>query len=858
MNIRTTLFGILSLLFPFTNLLAQSTTWEGIEQQQAAWVTNTSRPYSITQGLEGHHLSLWASHGRFYDLHKQRWRWQRPALYTTCEDLFTQTIVVPFLIPMLENAGAVVFTPRERDWQRHEAIVDNDSPTPYYNENGRSQEWQSTAMKGFAFHAGPYHDGENPFEAGTARMIETTGKKNKQNTATYQPDIPETGRYAVYVSYQTLAQSVDDARYTVYHQGQATTFKVNQQMGGSTWVYLGTFNFDKGCSEGNRVVVSNLSSQSGVVTTDAVRFGGGMGNIAREGTVSGMPRCLEAARYWAQWAGMPYKIYSTKDGENDYGDDINVRSLMTNELLGGSAFAPDSSGRRVPIELSLAIHSDAGYNKPYGEGVFGSLTICTTGYGKPLLASGRSREMSRELASELLDNATADLQFKYRTWEPREVRDRNYSETRLPWVPSAIFETLSHQSYSDMRRGLDPNFRFTFARSIYKTLARYISRKHGKPCTIAPLAPRNFRIEFMEGTHGEIRLSWKATPDPKEPTANPTAYVLYVAEEGHDFDNGMLVEGNSILLRLRPGALVHFRVAAVNKGGLSFPSQVLSACFRSEKSPTVMIVDGFHRLSGPALCNEGFDIDEDPGVSYGRTAGLLGHQRGFDIRKIGVEGSTGLGYTSDDMLGRFVGGNEFDYVRTHASAIYHAGKYNIVSCSSDAIEGVPLYKNDVVDLILGLERNDGHSLVPYKSFTPALRSALAQYAAEGGRVLASGAYLGSDMLLSEEQRFCAEVLKFEYAGQYRMSGETINGLGTSFDFYHLLNEDHYAATSCDIIMPAEKKAFPAMAYADGTSAAVAYRDRKYRSFTMGFPLECIKNDQKRAAIMKGILNFLLK
>ena len=28
---------------------------------------------------------------------------------------------------MLENAGAIVYTPRERDWQRNEVIVDNDT-----------------------------------------------------------------------------------------------------------------------------------------------------------------------------------------------------------------------------------------------------------------------------------------------------------------------------------------------------------------------------------------------------------------------------------------------------------------------------------------------------------------------------------------------------------------------------------------------------------------------------------------------------------------------------------------------------------------------------------------------------------
>lgn len=132
-------------------------------------------------------------------------------------------------------------------------------------------------------------------------------------------------------------------------------------MGGGTWVYLGTFDFDRGCDGYNQVVVTNRSQSKGLITTDAVRFGGGMGNIERGGTVSGLPRCLEGARYYAQWAGVPYKYYSTKNGTDDYGDDINVRSLMSNWLGGGSVYMPLIKGKRVPIELSLAVHSDAGY-----------------------------------------------------------------------------------------------------------------------------------------------------------------------------------------------------------------------------------------------------------------------------------------------------------------------------------------------------------------------------------------------------------------------------------------------------------------------------------------------------------------
>lgn len=151
-----------------------------------------------------------------------------------------------------------------------------------------------------------------PGRHGTLRR---NGKKPEKAFAQWIPDIPETGKYAVYVSYQTLPGSVSDAKYLVFHKGGVTEFKVNQQMGGGTWVYLGTFEFDKGTNDYGMVVLSNESKQKGVVCADAVRFGGGMGNISRGGSISGLPRYLEGARYAAQWAGMPYGIYSPAEGK---------------------------------------------------------------------------------------------------------------------------------------------------------------------------------------------------------------------------------------------------------------------------------------------------------------------------------------------------------------------------------------------------------------------------------------------------------------------------------------------------------------------------------------------------------------
>ena len=836
----------------------KSRLWGDIDYDGEPWVKNISAPFKVTHGLQNRHLSLWASHGRFYDVANGYWRWQRPKLFGTTEDLYTQTIVVPYLIPMLEKAGAIVFTPRERDWQKEEVIVDNDGSKSYYIEATKGDKWRTTAEPGFAYHTGTYTDGENPFIAGSARMVKTTTSKSKYSLATYQPRFQKAGRYAVYVSYQTFENSVKDALYTVWHKGERTQFRVNQQMGGGTWVYLGTFDFDAGYSEFNRVTISNQSDEKVIVTTDAVRFGGGMGNIERDGETSKMPRALEGARYWAQWAGMPYQIYSGREGTNDYADDINVRSMMTNLLGGGSCYMPTLAGRGVPIELALAIHSDAGYAKD-GQGLIGSLSICTTKFNNGKLNAGISRMASRDFADALLSNQTLDLKYKYGQWNRRELFDRNYSETRLPEVPSAILETMSHQNFPDMRYGQDPNFRFTLARSIYKTILRYVNDQHGRPFIVSPLAPNHFRIALKGNV---ARLNWEAVNDPQEATAKPTGYIVYTAVGKADFDNGIYVRSKTEHeVEMEPGLVYHFKVAAVNRGGESFTTEVLSACYEPKATKTVLIVNGFHRLSSPAIRNteneQGFDLNEDPGVTYGPTFGWSGRQVNYSRAEMGIENG-GLGSTGDELAGMLIAGNDFNYVTTHAHAIATAKRYNIVSCSSEAVEKgeVNLTDYDAVDLLLGLERNDGHSVKEYKTFSTAMQKALEHYANHSGAMLVSGAYIGTDMSSAEERQFLKTTLKSSWGGRSQTTDSMVKGLGTEMAYWKALNEEHYAATSADILQPV-KPAYTAMQYADGYGAAVAYQG-SCKLFVMGFPFECIKGEQKQATIMRGIMNFLLK
>lgn len=834
--------------------------WGKTEYEGAPWVMNDSRPYFVSHGLFDRHLSLWASHGRYYDGKKDRWKWQRPNLFGTTEDLFTQTIVIPYLIPMLENAGAVVFTPRERDWQKNEVIVDNGGRG--YVEDSGKETWKTAQEKGFAYHAGTYRDGENPFTQGTARAVKAT-KKADVSWASYQPNIPQGGKYAVYVSYQSLKNSVSDAQYIVMHKGQRTVFKVNQQMGGGTWVYLGTFDFDRGTNEFNRVVVTNSSSESGVVTTDAVRFGGGMGNIERGGSCSGMPRCLEGARYSAQWAGAPYSVYSSKNGSDDYGDDINVRSNMTNWLAGGSTYVPTLEGKKVPIELSLAVHSDAGYTT-VNDSIIGSLAICTTSFNDGRLNSGVSRMVSHDFADSLLTGLQRDISGKYRKWTRRYLWDRNYSETRKPEVPSAIIETMSHQNFADMRRGLDPNFRFTLARSLYKTILRFVNGNHSVPSVVQPLPVSNFRIE--RNSSGGLRLSWIAEKDEQEPTAVPTSYIVYTSEDGMGFDNGTVVYTSSFDFEAKKGVNYCFKVTALNRGGESFPSETLAAYLsKSAHAKDILVVDGFSRLSGPAVVDDysrqGFDLGSDIGVSYGLTAGWNGRQQCFDKSRAGSEGEGSLGYCGDELAGRFIMGNNRDGSVCHVKDIAMSGAYNVVGCSLEALDNnlVKLDHYNLVDIAFGLQRNDGHSLVVYKTFSETLQSKLRSYAKSGGRILVSGAYVGSDMTQPHERSFMSDVLKTTFTGTDTNAGNNmVDGLGLSFDIIRQINDRHFAATSVDRIAVCDGRSFAAMRYQDGSTAGVAYDGTDYKSFVMGYPYECINNVRTRQQVMKGLLGFLLK
>ncbi|MBO5951665.1 MAG: xanthan lyase, partial [Bacteroidaceae bacterium] len=350
--------------------------WNSTAYNGAAWVRNISKSFSIDKGLDNIHLSITPSHGYHFDSSKERrWEWQRPPLYTTREDLLSQSFVYPYLIPMLENAGAIVYSSRERDWQTECVIVDNsDDKLSFKLTSPKKRSWQK--RMGFGYNP----DSTKICLSGNKSTVHTintnSGKATDNAVAMWIPNIPSDGDYAVYVTYQSYPNSVTDAKYMVFHSGGTTEFSVNQQIGGGTWVYLGTFHFKKGQSAQAMVTLDNSNSTSGMVCADAVRFGGGFSTAIRDDQPADIARYLEGAKYYAEFAGAPDSVFSKYSGADEYREDIWTRPYMTNWLSGSSIFNTSEKGLGVPIELAFALHTDAGYF--YGDTLTGSLGIHTT------------------------------------------------------------------------------------------------------------------------------------------------------------------------------------------------------------------------------------------------------------------------------------------------------------------------------------------------------------------------------------------------------------------------------------------------------------------------------------------------
>ncbi len=846
-------------------------------------------------GLDGANIAMWQSHGWYFEPKLNRWEWQRARIFQTVEDVYTQSYVMPFLMPMLENAGAYVMSPRERDINPTEIIIDADNAaTPGYSDHNGANKWKTYKDKGFAWDGKYLVNGSHPFNEGTARIVESVrpDSRTEPARATWTADFPEDGTYAVYVSYVTTPKSAPDARYTINTANGPRSFTVNQKMGGGTWIYLGHFPFKAGKQDA--VELSGYSKTPGaIISADAVKIGGGKGVVARivkepldsidyKYTPSGYPKFVEGARYFLQWAGAPDSVFTPSDYVNDYGDDYKCRGNWVNWLAGGSSQLPDREGLNIPVDLSFAFHSDAGTFK--NDSIVGTLGIyCTSG---ETLGNGAGRNNSRDLTDLVMTNITEDIRSTFEpNWTRRGMWDQSYYEARVPAVPAMLLELLSHQNFADMKYGLDPAFRFVVSRAIYKAMLQFIAHRDGRQYVVQPLPVKNFAIAPTgERTY---RLSWAETVDSLETSAKPTYYIIeHRVGNNIGFTYLDKVDKPEYTVTVSDTDIHSYRIIAGNDGGVSFPSEVLALCDLNNGKPAVEVVNGFTRVSAPdwfefSETYAGFNDEKDHGVPYIQDISFIGSQFEFrrDIPWMDDD-AAGFGASRSDYEKDVIAGNTFDHVYSHGKAIAAAG-HSFYSSSVGAYQAAPVADNDakIVDLILGkqkeIKRGRGVFGTYFKTFPAELQNKIKASTANGTSIFVSGAYVATDLwdnpnsseeVAKADQAFATEVLGYHWrVGQASVTGEAYEVScrfkefnGGEFKFYNELNPDCYAIESPDSFYAADSKTgCTIMRYSENNLVAgTASKFPAYRTVVIGFPFETIKSCDSRNKLMGQILNFL--
>lgn len=515
--------------------------------------------------LSGKTIFVSAGHGWYWAWTGTTWVWttQRGVNCDLVEDFSNAEIVDSYLLRYLWNAGADVWTVRERDMNTVEVIVDNDGGAPGYQETGT---WYTSVYTGYQGLTYRYT---------WAALTETA-------TAAWRPTIPQDGYYGVYVWYRHGTNRATDALYRVHHGGGVTEVRLNQEAHGLTWRYLGTYYFLAGA--GGQVTLSNQSAEVGqALIADAVRFGGGMGSIDYGGGRSERPRYEEACQPWAQYQGAPSSVWGPLD-PNQYND-------------------PRCRPRYAEWEKETG--EDAVYISWHSNATVGDCSGTASGtesYVYLDYTPAGSAELQYYIHNELIGDIRA---LWDPAWTDRGRRTADFAEVReLETIPGVLLELAFHDTPADASSLREPDFRRLAARAVYQGIVRYYAAKDGVPVRLLPEAPCS--VTARNSGPGQVTLSWQAPPS-GDPWGDPAAwYKVYVGTEGHAFDNGRVFTATrGTISGLLPGTLYFFRVTALNAGGESFPC--LTAAVRTTETgnrPPVLVVDGFDRLDQHALLYE--------------------------------------------------------------------------------------------------------------------------------------------------------------------------------------------------------------------------------------------------------------
>ena len=595
-------------------------------------------------------------------------------------------------------------------------------------------------------------------------------------------------------------------------RGGTTVWTQNQQQDGYTWKYVGSYYFDAGSNAAaGSVLVSNQGSVPGrYVVADAVRFGGGMGDVTDPdgGGVSGKPRWEESGYYQAGFMGKP-----------DWQSAGTVTAMPRYAEWEAEAW---EAGKCI----YLSWHSNAFDGSARGTISF---AYSSGGWGGTFNGVAGGDKLRNYVHDEMIN----DIRLGWEAgWQDRGKTTANFGEinpSNNDEMPGALIEVAFHDNATDAAALLDPNFRRLVARAVYQGIVKFYNAEMSgfTNSTLLPEPPTHLRIGNLGG--GEVVLAWNAPPSnaPSGLYGGPaTGYRLYRSANGRGFDNGTDIVGTSTLVTgLATGETVYFRVTATNAGGESFPSETLAVRPPTGSAPEVLIVNGFDRIDGSANL-----VTDDP-------------------------------YSSNPLQRGFVWlMNTYDYAIAHAEALAAADPaLGFDACANEAVAAgyVNLGNYDSVIWILGEESTQDDT------FSATEQSLVTSYLDGGGGLFVSGAEIGWDL---EAQGNGVSFYQNTLHGDYQADdggGYTASGVaGTIFEGVALQFDN--GASIYDVRYPdritARGGSAVCMNYTGTGSggAGIQYEggSPERKVVMLAFPFETITSATVRTTMMERLLEFL--
>lgn len=548
----------------------------------------TVHPGRADGALSGRAVYVSQCHGFMYYDSAGRFETQRPNIYDTIEDFHNPEGANAFLIPYLENAGAAVFTARERDTNPLQAIADNDGQG--YAESGSGF---VTAEAGFGERT-TYAYGVDPFEEGTTRRLPAAGG----GVATWRPDVPADGTYAIYVAWDSHPSHASDAHYRITHPGGVIDRWFDQTVHGSTWQYVETLWLPAGSAGLTVELLGDASDAGAWLSADAVRVGGGTDDVERRGDLTGHSRWQSSAIQYTQYNGAPSSVYDWSG--NGVGTDHVARSKWAAwEHPAGEDAVYVSWHSNATGQLMDSARGTSTYFAGGGADAPGAHPAsCSSGVG----AVTGSYSLAQLLSDELIDA------FRL-LWEPGwssrgtdGINTACFSEvspTLNSEMPSALVEMAFHNNETDAAYLKHPEFRRDASRAMYRAIVRYFAERDGISPIFLPEPPRN--LALVHDDDGALNLSWEAGATGAPWGDPPEGYLVETSLDGRVWSQRFAVSGRQTTLGLNEGHAAYVRVIATNAGGMSFPSEVIGARRSPEGLAPVLVVAGFDRLDGGLL-----------------------------------------------------------------------------------------------------------------------------------------------------------------------------------------------------------------------------------------------------------------